>query len=168
MRPPLSLLPIRHPLIRLLHHLHLPNHLQPLPNPRITIQLQLRIRIEMNPRIEMRIHSAQPTARQHTLPTTLPQLPLQHVKRPVRLRFVPRRRILVLRSVVVPVPQQLPHHGPERAREEELPLVEIDVVLFRRFAAASAGACTCASWAQLVGLVVHAQQVVDDGAAFPG
>lgn len=135
------------------------------------IQLQPRIRILMNPRIEMRIHSAKPTARQHTLPTTLPQLPLQHVKGPVRLRFVPRRRILVFRSVVVPVPHQLPHHGPERAREEELPLVEIDVVLFRRFAAASTtattGAC-CTPGAQLVGLVVRAQQVVDDGAAFPG
>ncbi len=115
----------------------------------------------MNPRIEMRIHSAQPTARQHTLPATPPQLPLQHVKGPVRLRFVPRRRILVLRTVVVPVPHQLPHHGSERAREEELPLVEIDVVLLRRFAA------TCTPRAQLVGRVVHAQQVVDYGAAFP-
>ena len=86
---PLGLLPLRHPLIRLLHRRHPPNHPQPLLNPRIAIELELRIRILIDPRIKMRIHGAE-TARQHALPTTLPQLSLQHVKRPVRLRFVPR------------------------------------------------------------------------------
>ena len=112
----------------------------------------------------MRIHGAKPT-RQHALPTTLPELPFQHVKRPVRLRFVPRQRILVLGGVEVPVPHHLSHHGPQAADEEELPFVEVDVVLFARWFAA-AGAFPAR--AQLVAFVVRAQQVVDDRAAFPG
>lgn len=63
----------------------------------------------------------------------------------------------------MPVPVQLSHHGPKAADEEELPFVEVDVVLFAWFAVG-----TFATWAQLIGFVVFAQQIMDDGAAFPG
>ena len=61
------------------------------------------------------------------------------------------------------VPVHLPHHGPEAADEEEFPLVEVDVVLFGWFAAEG-----FTTWAQLVGLVVYAQEMVDHCTALPG
>lgn len=63
----------------------------------------------------------------------------------------------------MPIPVQLSHHGPEGTDEEEFPFVEVDVVLLGGFAT---GAFT--SGAQFVGLVVHAQEIVDDCTAFPG
>ena len=54
-------------------------------------------------------------------------------------------------------------HGRKAADEEKLPLVEVDMVLISGFAA---GAFT--AWTQAVDLIVCAQQIMDDGAAFPG
>lgn len=162
MDPPSSLLSVRHPLIRLFHLGPVPNHLQPLSNLWIVIQLQLSIRILIDPRIEMRIHGAE-TTRQHALPTTLPQLSFQHVKGPVRLRFISCQSVLVLSGVVVPIPVQLAHHRPESADEKEFPFVKVNVVLFGWF-----GTAACAPGTQRIGFVVYAQQVMDHGAAFPG
>ena len=131
---PSSLLSLWHPLIRLFHRRHLPNHLQPLLNPGVLLQLQLSIRVLIDPWIELRIHGAK-TTRQHALPTALAQLSFQYVIGPVRLRFVPCQCVIVSGGIVVPVPVQLPHHGAESTDEEELPFVEVDVVLFGWFAA---------------------------------
>ena len=63
----------------------------------------------------------------------------------------------------MPVPIQLSHHRSKRADEEELPLVEIDMILFGWFAVG-----IFATWAQFVGTVVSTQQIMDNCAAFPG
>ena len=110
----------------------------------------------------MRIHSAKPT-RQHTLPPTPTQLSLQHIKSPISLCFIARKRIFIPHRIIMTIPIELAQHRSQRTNEKELPLIEIDVILFRRIAA---GALT--TGAQLVGLVVDAQEVMDDGAALPG
>jgi hypothetical protein len=104
-----------------------------------------------HPRAEMHIDSA--IARlQHTLATTLLQLPLQHILRPICLRHVSLQRVLVLHLVVVSVPVRLP----ESRDEKDGPFVEVDFLLL------------CGAGAEGVGLVVVSKQVVDHGARFPG
>ena len=63
----------------------------------------------------------------------------------------------------MPIPVQLAHHRSEGADEKELPFVEVDVVLFGWL-----GTAACTPGTQRIGFVVHAQQVMDHGAAFPG
>ena len=92
----LSFLSLRHSFVRLLDRGHFPNAVQLPLDLGIAIQLQLRIRELIHPRIEVRINSTE-AAGQHALTATLAQLTLQHVKRPVSLRFVSRQRIRVLR-----------------------------------------------------------------------
>jgi len=93
---------------------------------------------------------------QHALRTRLLQLTLQNSVRAICLLLVSLVCIIILRSIVVPEPVALTGHRTQRAHEEEDPLVEIDSVLF-----AVAGP-------ELVGLVVHAADVVDACSGFPG
>ena len=61
------------------------------------------------------------------------------------------------------VPGHLALHGRKAADEEKLPLVEVDMVLVGGLAAGDFTA-----WAQAVGFIVCAQQIMNDSPAFPG
>ena len=60
------------------------------------------------------------------------------------------------------VPGHLSLHGSKTADEEKFPFVEVDVVLVGGFAAGA-----FPTWAKLVGVVICAQEIMDDGSAFP-
>lgn len=109
----------------------------------------------IQPRIEVHIDSRIPL-RQHAPPTRLLQLPLQDPVRAIRLLLEPLVGILVGRGVVVAEPIALPRHRTQRANEEEDPFLEVDALLL-------AGAR-----AEFGASVVHAEDVVDHCAGFPG
>ena len=158
----LSTLPIWHPLIRLLHRWYVPNHLQPLLNLGVRIQIQPSIRALIQPRKKMSIHGAKP-ARQNALPATLSQLSFQLVKGPIRLCLTMGEGVLILSRIEVTIPSHLSHHRRKGTDEEKLPFVKVDMVLCGWFATPAP-----AAWTQVIGFVVGAQEIMDNRTTLPG
>jgi hypothetical protein len=111
------MLPLRNLFIRSIHLRPIPYPLQPSLHEGVLSNIQPGILMLKHLRIEMHIHSAIALL-QHTLATTLLQLPLQHIIRPICLRHVSLQRVLVLHFVAVSVPIRLPRRGPKGQDEK--------------------------------------------------
>ena|ERR1700722_19801277 len=103
----LCMLPLRNLFICSLHLRPIPYPLQLSLHQGVLSDIQPGILMLKQPRVEMHIHSAI-ACLEHTLATTLLQLPLQHIIRPICLRHVSLQRVLVLHLVVMSVPVRLP------------------------------------------------------------
>lgn len=145
-----------HLLIRSLDHLHLSHSIIPFLDERILIQTQPRNSIFRHPRIEMHIDGTK-AARQDGGAITLLQLALQHVQMAIDLHGIAAQRVLVPRRVGMAVPERLTQHRSQPSQQEKRPFLEIDDGLLGGAARAESA----------VG-VVHAEEVVHDGAGFPG